>query len=134
MATQDSNLSGVIPYINVDGAADAIAFYKRAFGAEELALMPADDGKRVMHCHLSINGGGLMVSDTFPEHGHGFQPSHSHTLQLVVEDGDAWWSRAVEAGCEVITPFQTMFWGDRWGQLRDPHQINWAINELAKPL
>jgi PhnB protein len=133
MAMQDQNLTGVIPYINVEGAAAALEFYQKAFGAKELARTPADDGKRLMHGHLEINGGGLMVSDTFPEHGYGFQPSHSHTLQLVVEDGESWWNRAVEAGCEVITPFQTMFWGDRWGQLRDPFQINWAINEPAKP-
>lgn len=128
----DRNLTGVIPYINVEGAAEAMEFYKRAFGAEELTRMPADDGKRLMHGHLSINGGGVMVSDTFPEHGGDFQPSHSHTLQLIVEDGDAWWERAVAAGCTVVTPFQLMFWGDKWGQLRDPYNINWAINMPAQ--
>lgn len=133
MADQDKNFSGVIPYINVDGASDAIAFYQRAFGAEELARMPSDDGKRLMHAHLSINGGGLMMSDTFPEHGVPMEPSKSHTLMLVVDDGETWWNRAVEAGCEVVTPFQTMFWGDRYGTLRDPFKVNWAINEPAKP-
>ena len=121
-------LKGVIPYINVDGAMAAADFYKRAFGADEVMRMPAEDGKRLMHCLLRINDGPMMLSDTFPEHGHGFQPSHSFTLQLVVEDAQPWWDRAVAAGCEIVTPLQVMFWGDRWGQLRDPYKVNWAIN------
>jgi uncharacterized glyoxalase superfamily protein PhnB len=73
-----------------------------------------------------------MMSDTFPEHGYGFEPTQSFSCLLVVEDGQAWWDRAVAAGCEVVTPFQTMFWGDRYGQLIDPFKVRWAINELAK--
>lgn len=123
---------GVIPYLNVEGASEASAFYQRAFGAKELRRLPAEDGKRLMHCHLEINGGSLMLSDCFPEHGYEHQPSHSFTMQLVVSDIDAWWARAVEAGCQVATPLQLMFWGDRWGSLKDPFGVNWAMNEATK--
>jgi PhnB protein len=125
-------MRGVIPYITVEGVNEAAAFYQRAFGAKELNRLAADDGKRLIHCHLEINGGSLMLSDPFPEHGYGFEPSKSFTLTLVVEDADTWWNRAVEAGCEVLMPLQVMFWGDRYGQLRDPFQIGWAINSPVK--
>lgn len=130
--TTTAPMGGVIPYLNVDGATAAVDFYKQAFGAIEHARLPADDGKRLMHCHLEINGGGLMVSDVFPEHGHPFTPSTCFTCQLVVGDGQAWWDRAVAAGAKVITPYEVMFWGDTWGQLEDPWGVRWAINCPAK--
>jgi uncharacterized glyoxalase superfamily protein PhnB len=123
---------GVVPYVNVKGAAEASAFYQRAFGAKELTRLPADDGKRLMHCVVEINGGQLMMSDTFPEHGYDFQPSHSFTMHLNVEDIDSWWNRAVEAGAEVVLPLQLMFWGDRYGQLKDPFGVRWSMNEPVK--
>ena len=129
----DSNFTGVIPSICVEPAAEAMEFYKRAFGAKELSRIPAEDGRRIMHGHLEINGGGLMLSDPFPEQGYPFQPSPSYVLQLVVDDGQAWWDRAVAAGCEVTLPFELAPWGDRYGQLRDPYQMTWAINAPAKP-
>jgi len=124
-------MRGVIPYLNVKGASDASAFYQKAFGAKETARMTAEDGKRLLHCRLEINGGLLMMTDVFEEMGP-FEPSDSHTLQLIVDDIDAWWKRAVDAGAEVLHPVEKMFWGDRWGRLRDPFGINWAMNEVAK--
>ena len=53
-------------------------------------------------------------------------------LQIVVEDGDLWWNRAVEAGCTVVVPFEKMFWGDRWGLLTDPYGLSWSIDEPAR--
>lgn len=132
-APQRDLMSGVIPYINVEGATDAVEFYKKAFGAIEHRRLPADDGTRLMHCQLEINGGTLMVSDCFPEQGYGFQPSHSFTMQLVVDDIDAWWKRAVDAGATVRSPVERMFWGDRWGSLVDRWGVNWAMNEPAQP-
>jgi PhnB protein len=120
---------GVIPHLSVEGAGEASAFYQRAFGAREITRMPAQDGKRLMHCHLELNGGPLMLADAFPEQGHGHQPSHSVTMTLVVGDIDAWFNRAVDAGATVTMPVQRMFWGDRYGQLRDPFGVGWAINE-----
>lgn len=128
----DELYRGVIPYLNVVGAADAAEFYKKAFGAEEIARMPADDGKRLMHCHLKIHDGSLMLSDAFPEFGYPHQPSHSFTMMLVVDNADPWWERAVAAGCEVTSELKVEFWGDRFGTLRDPYGVMWGVNEPAR--
>ena len=125
-------VGGVVPYINVEGASDASAFYQRAFGANEMFRMPADDGKRLMHCHLKINGGDVMISDCFPEHGYDRQPSHSYTMHLQVDDVDAWWKRAVDAGVEVSVPLQLMFWGDRYGLVKDPFGVQWSMAATPK--
>lgn len=125
-------MKGVIPYLNLQGAAEAIEFYKRAFGATEFARMPAEDGQRIIHGHLIINDGSLMISDVFPEHGFAWEPSTSFTMQLVVDDIDSWFRRAVDAGCTIGMDVQVMFWGDRYGTLKDPFGVNWAINEPAK--
>ena len=122
---------GVVPYINVEGAAAASEFYQRAFAAKELFRMPTQDGQRLMHCHLEINGGSLMLSDCFPEMGMPHQPSNNFTMHLNVQGVQAWWDRAVEAGVEVISPLQVMFWGDRYGQLRDRFGVNWSMGEPA---
>ena len=123
---------GVIPYLNVVGGAEAVDFYKKAFAAEEIDRKPADDGKRLMHCHLKIHDGSLMLSDVFPEWGYDHQPSHSFTMMLVVDDADLWWNRAVEAGCEVVSELKVEFWGDRFGLVRDPYGVHWGVNEPAK--
>ncbi|MFI5011322.1 MAG: VOC family protein [Hyphomicrobiales bacterium] len=125
-------VTGVVPYVNIEGAGEASAFYQCAFGAKELARIPAGDGKRLMHCHLEINGGALMLSDCFPERGSGIEPSKSFTMHLQVDDVDGWWKRAVEAGCEVTLPLAVMFWGDKYGKLRDPFQVNWSLGAPAK--
>lgn len=124
---------GVVPYLTIEGASDAAAFYQRAFGAREIARMPAEDGKRLMHCHLVINGGALMLSDHFPDMGlPPVQRSASYVMQLVVADGDAWWSRAVEAGCTEKLPFAVAPWGDKYGQLVDPFGVTWAIGSPVR--
>ena len=61
----------ITPYLTVVGVPQAIEFYKAAFGAEEAMRMPADDGKRLMHGHIKINGGSVMLNDDFPEYGGG---------------------------------------------------------------
>jgi uncharacterized glyoxalase superfamily protein PhnB len=124
---------GVIPYLSLEGAAEASAFYQKAFGAKELRRMLApQDPNKLIHVHLEINGGSLMLSDAFPEQGHEHQPSHSFGMTLIVQDIDAWFSRATDAGAEVIMPVQKMFWGDRYGELRDPFGVRWAINAPSK--
>ena len=130
----DRRMQGVIPYLSLDGAAsEAADFYVRAFGARDLGRMPdTENPGRLMHCQLEINGGALMMSDCrAPWETEAIKPQ-GFNLQLVVEDGDAWWSRAVEAGCEVVMPFEKMFWGDRWGMLKDPFGMTWAIDEPAR--
>jgi PhnB protein len=122
-------MQGVIPYVAIKGADEAIAFYRRAFGAvmwEE----PARQNGRVMNASIEINGGMLMLMDEMADRGApAAKGDAGYTLQLVVTDGDAWWTRAIEAGCTVTMPFEPQFWGDRYGRLRDPFGLDWAINE-----
>ena len=123
---------GVIAYLSVDGAVKAADFYREAFGAEEVARHPVDDKGRTMHIHLYINGGSVMLSDAFPEYGHPLTAPQSFALNVIVDDIDAWWERAVEAGAEPLMPVEKMFWGDRFGQVRDPFGVIWSMNEPAK--
>jgi len=120
-------VSGVTPHIHPSNASDAAEFYKKAFAAEEAMRMPADDGKRLMHCHLIINGGPLFLADCFPEYGYPHQNAQGYTLHLQVDDPQAWWDRAVSAGAEIAEPMQKQFWGDRYGLLKDPFGIRWSI-------
>jgi PhnB protein len=124
----DALTRGVIPYIQVESAAEAVEFYKRAFGAVEHSRFPGENGK-LMNCQLEINGGMVMVMDAMPEQGFPFQPSHSYTMQMIVPDGQAWFDRAVAAGCTVASPFQKMFWGDLWGSVNDPYGIHWGVDQ-----
>jgi PhnB protein len=127
---------GVTPHLTIGGgrASEAVDFYKRAFDAEELGRHPAEDGRRLMHVHLRINGGDLMLADHFPEYMGGREapaPAGS-VLHLAVEDADQAWSRAVGAGAEVTMPLADQFWGDRYGQLRDPFGHSWSIGAPSR--
>lgn len=123
-------LGGLTPYLQVDGALKAAEFYRRAFGAEQVYAVPPDEQGRTMHVHLYVNGSSLMLCDAYPEHGHPHQPVQGCTMQLhlTAENIDSWWKRAVDTGCEVVMPLDVMFWGDRWGSLRDPFGVDWAMN------
>ena len=122
-------LSGLVPYLTVSSASGASVFYQKAFGATEAARHPLDEKGRTMHIHLYINGASLVLSDAYPEHGHPLQQPSSFNLTLQVKDIDAWWARAMAAGAESVMPVQQMFWGDRYGQLRDPFGVAWAMNQ-----
>ena len=125
---------GVIPYLTVGDGEAAVAFYEAAFGAKLLFKQLADDGKRVLHASLTVNGGMLFLSDDFPEmrdsntgqtpEALGGTPVQMH---LQVADVDAAVARAVEAGGVVEMPVQNMFWGDRYGRVRDPFGHAWTI-------
>jgi PhnB protein len=140
MATEQSTTElpkpvGVVPYLILGGAGGiaAIDFYEKAFGAEVVHKAPAEDGRRLMHAHLRINGGSLMFSDAFPEHGCPAQPPAATILHIDVEDADAAWSRALAAGAEVTMPLDNQFWGQRYGQVRDPFGFTWSIGGPVKP-
>ena len=120
---------GLVAYLQVDGATKASDFYQRAFGATEVARVPVDDKGRTMHVHLYVNGSSLMLGDPYPEYGHGLQTPQAFNLTLQVDDIDSWWERAVAAGAQVVMPVQEMFWGARYGQLRDPFGVHWSINQ-----
>ena len=124
-------MSGIAPYVMVEGAIKASEFYQKAFAAQEVARNVSEDGVRCMHLHLYINGASLMLTDPWPEFGHGFTGIDGITLHLQVEDVDSWWARAVEAGCEIAMPLETQFWGDRYGQLKDPFGVMWSLAESA---
>jgi PhnB protein len=120
----------VTPALLVRGAAQAIDFYTRAFGARELGRMPAPDAQRVWHAELQIGDARLMLADEFPEMGGHAPESLGGTpvsLYLYVEDADATVQRAVDAGATVIEPPMDAFWGDRYGRIKDPFGHEWNV-------
>ena len=122
---------GVVPHLMIpDGrAAEAINVYARAFGAMEKRRSQADDGKRLLHVQLEVNGGMLLLHDDFPEmrSGAASPPPSGTTLHLQVEDADAAWAKALENGFTIRFPLADQFWGDRYGQLLDPFGHVWSI-------
>lgn len=120
---------GVVPYLSIQGATKAAEFYGRAFGAETAFAIPPDAKGRTMHIHLHINGSSVMLADPFPEYGHPLDPPRGVTMTLQVDDIEAWWKRAIEAGCTPVMPVAEMFWGDYYGQARDPFGVLWAFNQ-----
>ena len=125
-------LGGVAPYLGVSNAGQAADFYVTALGATEVLRMPPDEKGRYMHIHLVLNGGSLMLADAFPEHGHPLEAPAAFTLHLQVDDADAAVERATKAGATVVLPVQLMFWGDRYGQVRDPFGVMWSMNEKPR--
>jgi PhnB protein len=121
---------GVVPYLTIParGGQAAVEFYRAAFGAEELFRNLAEDGERLMHSRLVINGGLLMLSDEFPEYGNetDVEPK-GVALHLQVEDADFWWERALSAGAVPVMPLADQFWGDRYGRVMDPFGHCWSI-------
>jgi PhnB protein len=118
----------VTPHLVVNGAAKAIDFYKRAFGAQELGRHPTPDG-RIMHAGIKIGDSHVFLADEFPEMSGDRAPSNgsSVVLHLYVPDVDAAFNQAVSAGAKVKMPLANMFWGDRYGQLIDPFGHHWSL-------
>jgi PhnB protein len=108
------------PFLNINGASDAIEFYKKAFGAVERLRMPGPDGK-VMHAELKIGDSILMLSDAI------MAPETRSALHIYVKDCDALFAQAVAAGATATAPPTDMFWGDRFARLADPFGNQWAI-------
>lgn len=128
--------SGISPHLTIrDGrASEAIDFYMRAFGATEIFRKEAEDGKRLMHAHLEVNGGALFLNDDFPEMMGGIPSSvpTGVTLHLEVADADVAWERALAAGASVRFPLENQFWGQRYGQVFDPFGHCWSIGGPVK--
>jgi uncharacterized glyoxalase superfamily protein PhnB len=112
----------VTPFLNVKGASDALAFYKKAFGAEERYRHPAPDGS-LTHAEFKIGDSIIMISDAM------MNPVTKSSLHLYVNDANAAWKRATEAGAKVAMPISDMFWGDRYGVVEDPWGNRWAISQ-----
>lgn len=119
----------ITPFMTVRDAARAIEFYKQAFGAKEKGAMKGPDGK-VMHAELVIGDSIIMLADEFPEFGSLSPQSTGGSgtgLHIYIEDVDSAFDRAVKAGATVEMPVADMFWGDRYGKLRDPFGHKWSI-------
>lgn len=117
------------PYLIVKGAAEAIEFYKRAFGATELLRM-ADPKGRVGHAEIRIGDSVIMLADEYPEMGHRGPRSlggSSVSILLYLEDVDTVFERALKAGARAQRPVQNQFYGDRSGTLEDPFGHVWTI-------
>jgi PhnB protein len=126
-------MQGLIPHLVCTPATEAIAFYKKAFGAEEVACMLAPDGNRVMHAQLTIGGAPVFLADDFPEYCEGHSQTATAlggtpvTIHRYVKDCDAAVQQAVDAGASVKMPPMDMFWGDRYGVVVDPYGHNWSL-------
>jgi len=121
--------SPVTPYLTVKGAAGAIDFYKKAFGAEEAFRMNSRDGK-VMHAEIRIGGAVIMLHDEMPE-WKALSPQtigdSGSSIMLYVQDVDAVFKRALAAGATSIMDVADQFYGDRCGGLKDPFGHKWSI-------
>jgi PhnB protein len=122
-------LHTVTAALAVDGASDAIAFYKKAFGAEEVTRAPDPSGKKIWHAQIRIGDSQIFVNDVFPEMGGG---PGSARLWLYVENVDALFKRATEAGAVVKMPLADMFWGDRLGCVVDKWGNEWNLAQHVK--
>ena len=120
----------LIPYLRVRGAASALEFYKKAFGAVEIIRVYVPGSETIMHASIRIGNSMLMLSDEFPQ-WKSFSPlSLNGTGSLVhinVDDVDKAFAQAVAAGAKVTMPVANMFWGDRYGKLIDPYGHEWSM-------
>jgi PhnB protein len=122
-------MHSLTPHLICAGAAEAIAFYQKAFGAVELGRMPGPGGK-LMHAMLRIGDSPLMLVDEFPEWGSKSPATLGGTpvtIHLYVRDADAAFQQAVDAGATVRMPLADMFWGDHYGVVVDPFGHQWSI-------
>ena len=124
-----AGMTAVTPHLVCARAADAIEFYKKAFGAVEETRLPGADGK-IMHALIRIGGAAIMLVEEAPEWGMLGPKSLKGspvTIHLYVDDTDAFVARAVKAGAKVTMPVADMFWGDRFGTLEDPFGHRWSV-------
>jgi PhnB protein len=134
-------MPGIIPYLMVNGASQASAFYQKAFGAEEKSRAPAEDGKRMMHLDLAINGASVFLMDPFPEHGEmtgtksavAPSPDNPSPASIVIDlpkpaDVDALYKRAIDAGCIKMQEPEDTFWNARFAMVVCPYGYIWMIN------
>lgn len=119
----------VTPYLTVNDAARALDFYKRAFGAQEVMRMDGPDGK-IGHAEIKIGDSMIMIADEMTGNNNRSPRSLGGTtggIFLYVENADTTFNQAVSAGAEVEAPLADMFWGDRYGRLKDPFGYSWSV-------
>ena len=119
------------PYLIIKGAAEAIEYYKKIFGATEVMRMGgAAPGEPIGHAELKIGDSILMLADEFPQMGARSPVTIGGSavqIFMYVEDVDAVFKRAVDAGAKPLRQPKDEFWGDRYGQLADPFGHLWSI-------
>jgi len=129
--TIPSGFHTVTPTIFVNGAAQAMDFYKQALGATEVCRHTTPDGSKVMHGELKIGDSTLFIADEFPEFGM-LSPQtlkgNSVTFYLYVDNCDELFNRATSAGASTVRPLEDTFWGDRTGMIGDPYGHKWNIS------
>ena len=119
----------VTPYLTLGNTSRALDFYKRAFGAQVVTRMDTPDGK-VAHAEIKIGDSMIMLGDEMPGMGNQSPQTLGGTasgIMLYVEDVDAVFNQAVSAGAQVEMPVADMFWGDRYGRLKDPFGHSWSV-------
>jgi uncharacterized glyoxalase superfamily protein PhnB len=124
----------VYPYLRLKRAAEAIEFYKRAFGATELFRL-AEPGGRIGHAEIRIGTATLMLADEYPEYGIVGPETLGGTtfaIHLHVDNADAWIERAVQAGAVVTRPAANAFYGERAGVVRDPFGHEWLLGHQTE--
>ncbi|WP_437185695.1 VOC family protein [Planctomicrobium sp. SH668] len=132
--------AALIPHLKVKGARQAIEFYKKAFGAEVMAMLDAEDGERLMHAAITIAGNVVFIADDFPEYCNGKAENplalggSSVTMHRYVENCDAAMEKAISAGATVLCPATDMFWGDRYGVVQDPFGHTWSLATHQKDM
>jgi uncharacterized glyoxalase superfamily protein PhnB len=119
----------LIPHLVCDPCSEAIEFYKKAFGAEQIARIPAPDGRKIMHAELRIGKSILFLVES-PKTLKGTPV----TIHRYVENCDAAIKRAQDAGAKVVMPAADMFWGDRYGVVIDPFGHKWSLATHIKDL
>ncbi|HEX3903848.1 MAG TPA: VOC family protein [Polyangia bacterium] len=132
---------GLTPILVVEDAAKAIDFYKRAFGAKEIARIAAPGGG-LMHGRLELFGSIVVLMDDLPElramgvtaRPPAFLGGTPVTLHLQVADARSAWDRAIAAGAISLIPLADVFWGERYGRLRDPFGHEWTIAQMLQHL
>ncbi len=124
-----ADIQEIYPYLRVHDAAEAIEFYSRAFGAEELFRLTEPSG-RIGHAEIRIGPSTIMLSDEFPESGVTGPRSlggTSFALHLHVDDVGSAFARAVSAGATIVRPLRDQFYGERSGTVRDPFGHEWLL-------
>lgn len=125
-------LHTITPHLVVRNAAEAIDFYIKAFGAQVKGDHRTPDGK-VMHAELKVGNSMIFLADEFPGMGSCASPQtlggSAVTLNLYTNDVDQLFKQAVAAGATVVMPLANQFWGDRYGQVKDPFGHSWALGQ-----
>jgi PhnB protein len=135
MSTENFNVHEVFPYLRVKNTGQAIEFYRRAFGAEELFRLVEPSG-RIGHAEIKIGSTVLMLSDEYPECGIVGPKTIGGTsfcIHLHVDNADEWINRAVREGATLVRPASDAFYGERSGTIRDPEGHEWLLgHEIEK--